>query len=94
MVFCIVLLRSFPRHAALPLRAESRLPPSLHRSTVRPSPSLPELIPTAEPGESRWRNTEVVDEPGMELTAGQKIAEREILLPGTRLRTLRPTNSR
>lgn len=94
MVFCIVLLRSFPRHAALPLRAESRpllLPPPFHRS---PSPSLPELIPTAEPGESRWRNTEVVDEPGMELTAGQKIAEREILLPETRLRTLRPTNSR
>lgn len=47
MVFCIVLFRSFPRHA-VPLHVVAVVPSSV---SVWPSPSLPELIPTAEPGE-------------------------------------------
>lgn len=50
--------------------------------SVRTSLSLPELIPTAEPGEPVARHESSMS-PEWNPRPGKKIAEREILLPGT-----------
>lgn len=84
--FCYVRSLATPPCLSAPSRGGRSS--SLRRSPVSFPPGINTHGGTGR--ESRWRNTEVVDEPGMELTAGQKIAEREILLPGTRLPTLRP----
>ena len=81
-----------PRRPASPRRVAEAAPPP---SAVRPSPSLPELIPTAEPGERAGGATPKSSmSPEWNSRPGKKLRNAKYYCPGPASLPFAPTNSR